>query len=535
MKKILALLLCAAMVFGCVACGNTEQPASDGAKDTASAGTETSADTEAVHIDRSEGMLPFDGSNLFKLTTAEEFAEGEMEGLEPVAVGDGAVRLSDGALEGTFISPEFYCANFTKMVACWNASIEDGASVEIFARARKEGPDTEEVKWSDWLTWGEFSPYISRGSSQGKNGFGGYVDQDTFTSSGGYLDGFQMKAVVRRASADVESPVLRQLTMTFSGGDMVPTYAEETVDLPAKALCPSPAYSQEIRWSAVADSICSPTTISVIMNTIDPELDLLPEEVALASKDFGESIFGSWSFCCAFAGCYGYPCYCQYGGRDVLLQELAKGHPVGLSVAYSPKSLTGAWDSTGGHLITIIGYEYEDGVMDDDHLYFYSSDSYSAKDCESYRRYKWTQMEKLDCSFVCYVVPSDVREEECVGVTRVQAQISEGTEPGTWIFTDAEGVQLPLDDFRSGKGFVAYTVEGVGTDMTADTYESDWSIVYPNAVNVTANNTFNYIRAESDSSFVLDKDAVLQANGVEDAKITVYAISETGYMYIAEM
>ena len=544
MKKIFALLLSAAMVLGCAACGNSDQPAADvpASPTEIAAGPaeqpaepEAPAEPEEVHIDRNEGMIPFEDGNLFKLSTAEEFAAGEMESLEAAAVGDGAVKLADGALEGTFISPEFCCANFTKMVACWNASINEGSSVEIFARARKEGPDTEEVKWSDWLTWGEFSPYIKRGTSQNKSGAGAYVDQDTFTSASGFLDGFQMKAVIRRETADVESPVLREMTMTFRGGDMVPTYAEDAVELPAQAFCASPAYSQEIRWDSIADSICSPTTMTVILNTINPGLDLLPEEYALNSQDQGEMIFGNWSYCCAFAGCYGYECYCQYGGRDVMLQETAKGHPVGLSVAYDPRTLTGAWGSTGGHLITIIGYEYEDGIMDDDHLYFFSSDSYSEKDCESYRRYKWTEMEKLDCSFVCYVVPSDEREEECTGVQRVKCQLAAGTEAGSMIFTDEEGNQISLDNCRSGKGCVAYTVEGVGTDMTADTYESDCSIVYPNAVNASANNTFTYIKASKDSSFPFDKKEALKAAGVKDAKITVYAFSNNGYLYIAEL
>ena len=546
MKKILALILCAAMIFGCVACGKTEEPApvetpvvteepAAPAEPETPAEPEAPAEPEVVHIDRNEGMLPFDGSNLFKLSSAEEFAAGEMEDVEPVAVGNGAVKLVDGALEGTYISPEFYCCNFTKMVACWNASIEEGASVEIWARARKETPDTEEVKWSDWLTWGEYSPFIKRGTTQNKSGIGGYVDEDTFTSASGYLDGFQMKAVIKRESADVESPVLRELTMTFRGGDMVPTYAEETVELPAQALCASPAYSQEIRWSSIADSICSPTTMTVLLNTINPELDLLPEEYALNSQDQGESIFGNWSYCCAFGGCYGYECYCQYGGKDVMLQEIAKGHPVGLSVEYDPRRLTGAWGSTGGHLISIIGYEYEDGIMDDDHLYFFSSDSYSEKDCESYRRYKWSQMAKLDCSFICYVLPSDVREEECVGVKRVECQVAKGTEAGTYIFTDAEGNQISLDKCRSGNGCIAYTVEGVGTDMTADTYDSDCSIVYENAVNATANNTFTYIKASKDSSFPLDKKEALKAAGVKNGTITIYGFTNCGYLYYGEL
>ena len=544
MKKVIAMLLCMAMLFTCAACGQTEAPAEPAAEPVteAPAEPETPAEPEApaepevVHIDRNEGMLPFEGCNLFKLSTAEEFAAGEMDGLEAAEVGNGAVRLADGVLEGTFVSPEFYCDTFTKMVACWNASIDEGGSVEIWARARRQGPDTEEVKWADWLTWGEFTQYASRGTFSNKSGSGAYVDQDTYTSASGYFDGFQMKAVVKRESADVESPVLRQITMTFKGGDLPIAYAEESEDLPVKALCASPAYSQETRSPAIADSICSPTTMTVLLNTINPELDLLPEEYALNCQDNGENIFGNWSFSCAFAGCYGYECYCQYGNKEIMQQELAKGHPVGLSTAYNPKTLPGAWGSTGGHLIALIGYEYEDGIVDDDHLYFFSSDSYSQEDRESYRRYKWTDMEKMDSSFMYYIIPSEEREQDVVGVQRLAATLEKGE--GTvaeWILKDEEGSPVDIKGCRSSKGALCYTVEGVGTDMTTDTRECDWSIIYPNAINVTANNTFFYFMPEKDSSFAFDKKEILQSAGVKEGKITLYAITNHGVMYIAEI
>ena len=33
-----------------------------------------------------------------------------------------------------------------------------------------------------------------------------------------------------------------------------------------------------------------------------------------------EDMFGNWSFTCSGAGLYGYECYCQYAGRDILMQ-----------------------------------------------------------------------------------------------------------------------------------------------------------------------------------------------------------------------
>ena len=312
--------------------------------------------------------------NLLKVTTADEFRAGTLENLSVRAnVGDGAVELADGATEGTFTSVEYDADEFYRMVAGWNASIDEGGSVEVWARA-KYGET-----WTEWLTWGKFTPYESRGTRKDKKCDGAYVDEDTFILSKGAGTQVQLMAVLKRADAADPSPILRQLTMTFSGGMMAAAYAEEpATELPDRALCEAPAICQEIRYSSIADSICSPTTMTVMLDSRGEVL--LPEEIALVCKDHGENIFGSWSFTCAAGGLYGFNCYCQYADEEILMQELAKGHTCGISVRYSPKNgggqpkLDGSWDTTGGHLIAIIGYEYEDGVRDADHLYFFSSD-----------------------------------------------------------------------------------------------------------------------------------------------------------------
>ena len=38
-------------------------------------------------------------TNVFKVTTSEDFAAGNMENIEPVEVGNGAIRLKDGQTE----------------------------------------------------------------------------------------------------------------------------------------------------------------------------------------------------------------------------------------------------------------------------------------------------------------------------------------------------------------------------------------------------------------------------------------------------
>jgi len=551
MKKILSLLLIALMILSLCACGaqqDTESAAQEPVAAAEESSAETSSETEApaeeVLPDRNEGMLSCEG-NLLKITTEEDFAAGETDGLEFTPVGDGSLVLSAGVTEGTYTSAQYSSAEFTKMVASWNAFIYDGGSVEIFARARKTSAAGEEVVWTDWLTWGEFSQFMVRGTKDGKSGSGAYVDEDTFCSISGTFDGLQMQAVVRRESAEIDSPVLRLLAMTLKRMDGEAVYAEETVEIPVQSLCASPAYSQEIRAGAIADSICSPTTMTVMLNTRDPQLGLLPEEFALNSRDNLEGIFGSWSFCTSFAGNYGYESYTQYANKDILLQELAQGRPVGLSVYYSPKRgdgcpvLTGSYDSTGGHLITIIGYEYEDGIMDDDHLYLFSSDSYAPSDETSYRRYAWKEMNLCWDGRIAYIIPSlerDAVDESGKGaVVRVASTLEKAAEKNTYNVIDADGNIVDLKEIASQGGVFAYTVGGCGVDMTTDAVECDYSIIYPNAITVAANAKFFYTQKNSDGSLTLDKSAIYKEAGVSSGVITVYVITARGYMYIAEL
>lgn len=488
-----------------------------------------------------DGELTCDG-NLLKVTTVSDFQAGSLTGLEIEAnAGNGALVLSDGVTEGTFVSAVYNVTAFTKMVASWSVSIFDGTSVEIWARARQED------QWTDWMTWGVYSPYFSRGTESNKSCDTAYVDQDTFTMRSGTADAVQLMAVVKRDSADDQSPELRQINMTFAGGESEPTYAEDRiVDLPDSMLNEAPAYAQGIRHPSIGGSICSPTTMSVMLNSRDPSLDLFPEEIALNIKDEGEGIFGNWSFTASGAGLYGYECYAQYADLDILLQELAHGRTVGCSVSYSndPSSsypyLEGSYGPTGGHLITIIGYEYEDGIQDEEHLYLYSSDSYSKDDSTSYHRYKWTQFTNAWSGRMAYIIPSLTIEEGAAvsGVTRVNAslQVNE-TDRTLFTFVDEDGNALDMTRFVSGGGLLGYTVEGFAYDELQAT---DASVLYENRIQVTANNMFYYggISCTDDGQVKLNTNTVLENLGIaygEERDITVYAFSDRGYLYIATL
>ena len=175
--------------------------------------------------------------NFVKITTAEDFSAGECIDLEPYSVGDGALQLKAGASEGVYVSPVYQTFPWNDLVASWNSDTPRGTSVEIYGRAYipdydgwSNGGETYDG-WTDWITWGEWSPFIERGCPQDadshpsrsgdKNGwayaysFGSAGDSSLNITDGLTATAFQLKAVVRADGTQTAQPVLRLVAATF--------------------------------------------------------------------------------------------------------------------------------------------------------------------------------------------------------------------------------------------------------------------------------------------------------------------------------
>lgn len=505
--------------------------------------------------------------NLVKLTTTEDFNNGTMENVVvDETVGNGAIKLADGATEGVFTSAQYSITDFEEMVASWNATLQGNASVEIQARAYiTSHNDDKRGDWSGWLTWGEFGPTVHRGGEStndgdvhGDNGWV-FMNQDIFSVRGVHGGTkVQFKAILRREDASDAAPVLRQINATIrntnSGRKIEATYAETPYEgeLPTKVHNKAPAYAQGIRHPEIGGSICSPTTISMLLNARNPQLDLLPEEVALNLFDFGNGIFGNWAYAASFAGLYGYESYFQYASLEILMQELAKGNTVGMSVKYSNQKngsypyLEGSYGSTGGHLITIIGYDYSEGHEGDlNHLYFISGDSYSRSDAYSYHRYKWTQLDKAwGEKRSLYIIPSQTPEDaNAIGVQRVQATLESVGENLYSLKANGQTIDLTKFDqnmtYTSGRGAIAYTIEGNKVDVSNDLKVSSSSIRYDNPLQVTANNIFRYdIYSLEGGNLKVNPASLLKAAQIPEGEtrvITFYFIANNGVLYTATL
>lgn len=550
MKKRIAkmLMITAALgMLGMAACGPAGQPQDTTTADTTAAiatQAATTAEVTTTQPPQPEYQRLEAAGNLLKITTQADFDAGICENLAfEGTVGNGALVLEDGQLEGAFTSAIYTGVDFEYLVASWNADVPPGAWVEIRGRALvKANPaDTGEAgEWSKWLSWGKWGPSVKRASTTDRDSLA-FMSTDEFSifgSAGGTE--IQLMAVLCRDSADIPSPVLRQVAATWQntneGREVVPVYAQEAVQ-PAEAVrLSTPAYAQMNRDPSIANSICSPLTASVLLNDRVSGLDLLPEEVALIAQDFNYG-FGNWAYTMATAGAYGFEAYVQFASFDIVMQELTKGNSVGMAVRYTTdpkdKSLpyleNGAISSTNGHLITITGYFWQDGE-----LYFYSSDSAGSEDFTSSgadRVYKASQLEKAwGQKRTTYIIPSGVPEE---GVTvyssqRIPATLEHLGDKEYALMADGQRVEVPKDFTLQktsvmGRGTMAFTVEGQ-------------EIAMPDPVKaVSANNVFYYnVRATDNGTITIDTGKAKIDTGKEKLNITVYVFTNDGKTYITQ-
>ena len=461
--------------------------------------------------------------NFARITTVEGFSAGTADGLTVSAdYGDGALVLADGMTDGTWESGELTVPAFEYLVASWSADTPVGTYVEISARAFVD----MKGEWSGWLSWGEWSPYIKRASTDQKNSLA-RIDTDTFTvlgSNGETASIIQLRVALHSDEAGI-TPVLREVCGTMKNtldGQAIPVWhGDADIELPESVvISDAPALSQMTRDRDIGDVICSPTTVTMLLNARGE--DLLPEEVALREYDFYYEGFGNWPFTVAMAGAYGYTGYCHYADLDFLRQELAAGRTVGISVKYSsvpngsyPYLENGAANSTGGHLISIVGYGVEDGKA-----YFLSNDSATSPDAEcALRKYDAEQLDAAWSGRMCYVVSAE--KETGAGFAapaRVEATLESTGEAGLYaILVDGEPIQGLPSNFSAKTNVLGAGVAVLIPDGAADTSAEG-------TMSCLATHEMNYLTVSSKGE--------LRAG--DSPAGTVYIITNNGPTYVAQ-
>lgn len=358
--------------------------------------------------------------NIFIYSTSSDFAI-NATGLEDVEIsndiGDGPIVLKSDTLKGVYTSKIIDTSEFDNLVFSWNSDTPEGTSIQVEARVFAKTLDSNgqlTEKWSNWLSWGIWGTFIKRSSGTGiTDDSVAYVDTDTLVikgSNGQTANKIQYRVTLNTNTYGVV-PSVRLISGTLR--NTIPDQGinnEFTYDpyLSNSKVLDVPRFSQMIRDPSIANSICSATSIAMILNYYGTHI--LPEECAWGVYDYNYDGFGNWPFNTAFASSFGYRAYVDYSTIEGLKKEIYYGHPVAVSVAYKnsvnvtanlPVVDGAPIESTNGHLIVVCGFTNENGTE-----YIIINDPGAANDEGVRVKYKLDQFEAAWAKFgnIAYII-----------------------------------------------------------------------------------------------------------------------------------
>ncbi|GEM_PF-510473 len=310
--------------------------------------------------------LPPVGQKTALLTTASwveraaDFGIAQPQGVV-LAPGDGVRLASQGSgyvAAGEYLSPvreaEF---PFDNAVLSWNADAPADTLIRLELRVRSGD------RWSRWYGMGEWGPNGGKSVTGQADGMG-EVDIDTLVLKQP-ANALQYRARLE-SSAPGNSPLLRQVAVAYSdlskglSGPTLPRPEGGARDLDV------PQHSQLDEDPAVATTICSPTSLAMVMQYWGAKKSVA--EVYAGVRDQTARIYGNWPLNAAYAGANGFDARVdRFYSLEQLEQEIAAGRPAIVSVAYGSGELTGAAAaSTSGHLIVVRGFTASGDVIVND-------------------------------------------------------------------------------------------------------------------------------------------------------------------------
>jgi uncharacterized protein YvpB len=262
--------------------------------------------------------------------------------------------------QNTYVSPVIsFKEPMDRAVLSWNATTPGKSSIELRLRARagKNG-------WSNWFTMGVWGEGIKSHSVTGQDNKFGKVDIDTLELKEAAKD-WQYRIIVHR-NGSKELPSIDSIGLTVKNSkSFKKEFAREGIkSKPLKV----PAISQFEYANAagkpdLGKRICSPTSVTMLLE-YNGLKDLSPIDIAKRVYDSGADAYGNWPF--NTAAMYDllhdaqpdkpFTTYVRwYESFDELMDNVANGTPVIVSVGFKEGELKGAPKPTPGHLVLVRG------------------------------------------------------------------------------------------------------------------------------------------------------------------------------------
>ena len=336
--------------------------------------------------------------NLFFINTYEDFLLGNLENLSiDKNIGTGAIVLSSNNNKyieyGIYTSQVINLKTFKRLLVSWNCETPKGTWIEIQARAFISYYDDNKnstYEWSDWLSFGKWGTHIKR-SSKSPDSHLAKISTDEFIIKGNYTDTaskIQIRALLHTENTNV-TPSIRQFVISYK--DNTPRL--KNIEIPSDKIIDVPSYSQYIRDKNIGSVICSPTSITMLLNRRNE--NLIVEETAWSCFDYDYEAFGNWLFNVAFSSSLGYESFVEYGNLKSLKREIYSEYPVAVSVKYTNDInnleypyIENAPITTAGHILVVRGFEKKDGID-----YVVVNDPAGKSNESVTRRYKLSEFE----------------------------------------------------------------------------------------------------------------------------------------------
>ena len=254
------------------------------------------------------------------------------------------IELINGVKEGFFIlKPETFTEAFNRGLPSWNGSAQKDQKSSFKVQMRYH----ISYGWSRWVTVGYWDQNIW--SSYGYTTFqGGKISID-YLKLEEYIKEYQYKVIFTRENITDTSPALHQLSFFVSDSkttDQV-NIDEIIFDNPPEIFIPTNFVYQMDVDDEIGGDICSPTTVSMIIQSYDKDVDTY--QFALRTKDPYWNLFGVWPRVVQHAAEYGLKgTVTRYRTWSQAYEVLNNGGRIAMSIGPPLYS---------GHLVMLAGFD----------------------------------------------------------------------------------------------------------------------------------------------------------------------------------
>ncbi len=256
-----------------------------------------------------------------------------------------------------FVTPKISArAPFFEALISWNARVPNDSGMTAELRVRT----ADDREWSPWLfvgEWGKVPDELER-TIEFEDG---RIDVDYFTGD------VEFDAIQARFNGHGNGAIeIERIDFCLTGASEIAVVDNaEPMERSATSL-DVPKRSQRTEDERIADRICSPTSVAMVMEYRG--VSESTSRVAERLYDERNDIYGNWTRAIQGAFEFGVPGYlARFSDWESAEAMLASEQPLVVSIRTPETGLTGApYVSTAGHLLVIVGFDETGNVIVND-------------------------------------------------------------------------------------------------------------------------------------------------------------------------